>query len=298
MLRIATGTAVQAWVPCSVRGDRRPFPSRRASLRESPSIDPPLSEKPCLPDLGTYLPRLPSHFPMPHPHLRTWKQGREDLEPNRIAGRVMMIPCGLNPEIWRRGRRVPLSTQDRKGKELPKATAGHNLGPPKQAAAQVNRKKPSRPLQVAHTSLAAGFLVCAPSPNYLRCSISCLISLREFYNSPCCNGHLHLLLCAQESRTNPGEEKFLGSIQDPRLHLACTSPAHLTCIWLHLACTPRRPSGLLIMATRLIAPLHAASCLGAKISKQAQLFETEIRVQMLTVAPVPLAESRMLNAQP
>ena len=50
MLTMATGTAIQAWVPCSVRSDRRPLSTSR------PSIDPPLSGRPCLPVLGRYLP--------------------------------------------------------------------------------------------------------------------------------------------------------------------------------------------------------------------------------------------------
>ena len=50
MLGMATGTAIQAWVPCSVRSDRRPLSTSR------PSIDPPLSGRPCLPVLGRYLP--------------------------------------------------------------------------------------------------------------------------------------------------------------------------------------------------------------------------------------------------
>ncbi len=163
--------------------------------------------------------------------------------PNRIAGRVIMIPCGLTPEFWRRGE------QDGKEKDLPasgrllsKATAGHNRKQPNRAAKQAGGQTPRQVgTQASRSAPGPSPLLRRPPsvPVCLRCSnvIRCLVSPGFPENSPCCNGHLHLHSPAPAEIRNAKEE-FLSSTQD----LVCTSLAHLACPSLHLACTPRRPN--------------------------------------------------------
>ena len=158
---------------------------------------------------------LPSHFPKPH--LRTWKAG-QGREPNRIVGRVMMIPCGLNPAIWRQGGRIPCRHNlDRKGNELPKATVGHKH-PNWHTSRHPSKQEEARPSSSS-----------PPHRHLLQPLCAILHSLSDLsgnsINNPCC-------ISTRHSRTSPGKEEFFGSIQD----LVCTSPAHLartSC--LHLA---------------------------------------------------------------
>ena len=139
-----------------------------------------------------------------------------------------MIPCGLNPAIWRQGGRIPLSTQPRSERERAAKSNSGTQAPKlahKQATQQAGRSPPvllksSNPPH-RHLSLQVlQVIVCTEFQ-----SSPMLHSLSDLsgnsINNPCCNGHLNAL-----ERSNSLVQFKISST--PRLHTSpaprCTSP--------------------------------------------------------------------------